>query len=445
MNTPIVDFVKNYIQKGDVRMHMPGHKGKPILGFEPFDITEFDGADCLYSASGIIAESEKNASTIFGANTFYSAEGSSLCVRAMLYLALKNAKTSEEKPYVIAGRNAHKSFITALGLLDLDVLWIYPEKEDSYLSCTISPNKLENILANSKNLPIAVYITTPDYLGNTQDVKGISKVCKKFGVKLLVDNAHGAYLKFLTPSQHPIDLGADMCCDSAHKTLPAITGSAYLHLSKDVDLNLISQAKHALSVFGSTSPSYLILQSLDAMNKYLCEGYEENLSKFIQQVEKLKKDLTDNGYQLIGNEPLKITIKTKPYGYTGTELNTLLKEYGIMNEFYDPDYLVMMLSIESGLESLQKIERVLTSIPKKPAINHLAPRIEKAKQVVSVKQALLSPVQVLPVSQSVGKIFADISVNCPPAVPIIVCGERIDENTIKCLEYYGQKSCSVIK
>ena len=127
-----------------------------------------------------------------------------------------------------------------------------------------------------------------------------------------------------------------------------------------------------------------------------CIIYIGNILEETKGYEKLKKNLTDNGYQLIGNEPLKITIKTKPYGYTGIELNALLKEYGIMNEFYDPDYLVMMLSIESGLESLQKIERVLTSIPKKPAINHLAPRIEKAKQVVSVNKHYYPPCKCYP-------------------------------------------------
>lgn len=445
MNTPIVDFVKNYIKKGQIRAHMPGHKGQTFLGFEPFDITEFDGADCLYSASGIIAESEQNASTLFGANTFYSAEGSSLCVRAMLYLALKSAKSLDEKPFVLAGRNAHKSFITALGLLDLDVLWVYPDERDSYLSCSINPTKLDLILSSCKTLPIAVYITTPDYLGNTADVKGISKVCKKFGVKLLVDNAHGAYLKFLTPSQHPIDLGADMCCDSAHKTLPAITGSAYLHLSKDMPKELVSQVKLAMSIFGSTSPSYLILQSLDAVNKYIDDGYTEKLSEFIQEVALLKTNLLNHGYTLIGNEPLKITIKTKDFGYTGIEFNQLLKTQDIITEFYDPDYLVMMVTPETKKSTLEKIKSVLTAITKKQAVDEITPKPEQTEQVISIKNALLSQTETVAVENSLGKIFADISVNCPPAVPIIVCGERIDENTINCLKYYGQTSCKIIK
>lgn len=445
MDTPIIDFVKNYIDSDSLRLHMPGHKGSNLLGMESLDITEFDGADCLYNATGIIKKSRENASSIFDAHTFYSTEGSSLCIRAMLYLALKNTPSTNCKPYVIAGRNAHKTFLSSLGLLDIDVKWIYPEKKDGYLSCSINAERLNEMLLQCDEKPIAVYITSPDYLGNIVDVKSISNVCKKFGVLLLVDNAHGSYLKFLSESQHPIDLGADMCCDSAHKTLPALTGGAYLHLSKNLNLEFVNQAEQALALFGSTSPSYLILQSLDLVNKYLCDGYKEKLAKFITDLNLLKTNLINHGYELCGNEPLKLTINTKSYGYTGIEFNELLKKDKIFCEFYDPDYLVLMFTPESGNNAIEKVNNLLCSTPQKTPIATIAPTPKNNLSVLSIKDAILSTAEMIKTEDALGKIFADLSVACPPAVPIAVCGERIDENAIKCFNYYGIKTCLVVK
>jgi len=327
MQTPICDFVKNYIEKNPMRLHMPGHKGVSYLGAEPFDITEIDGADSLYEAGGIIAESEKNASELFGCDTFYSTEGSSQCIRAMLFLAVQNAKRQGKKPLVLAGRNAHKTFLSAAALCDIDVRWLLPENQESYLSCKIDAPTLDRAL--SRRNVTAVYLTSPDYLGNILDIKELSEVCKKYDALLLVDNAHGAYLKFTTPSQHPIDLGADLCCDSAHKTLPVLTGGAYLHVSKTAPEWMRDSAKNALALFGSTSPSYLILQSLDMANRYLADGYHEKLSAFSDRVKALKTKLMLKDYILRGNEPLKLTIKTKPYGYTGEAFAKLLLEKGI--------------------------------------------------------------------------------------------------------------------
>ena len=125
MDTPICDFVRRYAQSGTLRLHMPGHKGTGPLGIEQLDITEISGADSLYEASSIIAQSERNAGVLFGCPTFYSTEGASQCIRAMVYLAMLHAKQNSRKPLILAGRNAHKTFLSAAALLDLDVEWIY--------------------------------------------------------------------------------------------------------------------------------------------------------------------------------------------------------------------------------------------------------------------------------------------------------------------------------
>ena len=443
MNTPICDFAARYVQGAPLRLHMPGHKGQAFLGIEPLDITEIDGADSLYEADGIIRQSEDNASALFGCPTYYSTEGSSQCIRAMVYLAALHAKARGRKPLIAAARNAHKTFLSAAALLDLEVLWLYPEQNDSYLTCRISPEALEQFLCSAAEKPTAVYLTSPDYLGTLADIAGLSAVCRRHGVLLLVDNAHGAYLRFLQPSLHPMDLGADLCCDSAHKTLPVVTGGAYLHLSPQLQSEVGAQVKTGLELFGSTSPSYLILQSLDRANPYL-EQYGQRLQEFLPHVGALKAALAQNGYRLLSEEPLKITVSSKEYGYTGKELADYLQQHRMICEFADPDYLVLMVTPETGAEGLERLKDVLLALPKKQPLPPCPLEFRPGEQVLSIRQAMLSPGVVLPVEQCEGRILASASVGCPPAVPILICGERIDKHAIDCFRYYGIQSVTVL-
>ena len=148
ITTPISDFVHDYVVKHPLRLHMPGHKGTLLTGFEAYDITEVAGADSLYEADGIIRESEENASLLFGCPTYYSTEGSSQCIRAMLYLTVLYAGAQgADRPLILAGRNAHKTFLSAAALLDLDVEWLYPENDRGYLACPVSPLGLDKELS----------------------------------------------------------------------------------------------------------------------------------------------------------------------------------------------------------------------------------------------------------------------------------------------------------
>ena len=445
MDTPICDFVRGYARSGALRLHMPGHKGEGPLGMEALDITEIPGADSLYEADGVIAQSEKNASALFGAPTLYSTEGSSLCIRAMLALVQRHAAAQGRRPMIAAGRNAHKTFLSAAALLDLPVNWLTPEGAQSYLSCALSAGELEAQLAAMDEPPAAVYLTSPDYLGNTVDVAALSAVCHRHGALLLVDNAHGAYLRFLPQSRHPIDLGADLCCDSAHKTLPVLTGGAYLHIAESMPQTLRAQAKDALALFGSTSPSYLILQSLDAANRTLAQGYRARLADFLPRVQRAKDALRAQGYALCGDEPLKLTLRTKPYGYRGAELAARLAEGGVVCEFADPDFLVMMLTPEIGERGLARMVDVLAAVPRRDAIWEEPPAFRRAERVMSIREAMLAPGERVPVETSEGRVLASASVGCPPAVPVLVCGERIDAHAIACFGYYGIKTCMVVK
>ncbi|MBQ9773622.1 MAG: aminotransferase class V-fold PLP-dependent enzyme [Clostridia bacterium] len=445
MNTPICDFVNQYANSGTLRCHMPGHKGVGTLGIERRDITEIAGADSLYEADGIIRESEENASQLFGCPTYYSTEGSSQCIRAMLYLVQAYAKECGKAPLILAARNAHKTFLSAVALLDLPVSWLPVTKQDSYLSCRVDASELDRHLTSCTAKPVALYLTSPDYLGTVSDIRAIAAVCHRHGVKLLVDNAHGAYLKFLPHSEHPIDLGADLACDSAHKTLPVLTGGAYLHVAKNAPACFSALAKNALALFGSTSPSYLILQSLDAANAYLHELFPKQLADFLPIACGLRDTLCAHGFHCVGDEALKLTVRTKPYGYLGTHLSALLRERGIECELADPDYVVLMLTPTLGADALTHLREAFCSIPPKAPIEEAPPAPVRGTPRMSVRDAMLAPAEILPTKASVGRILAAPSVSCPPAIPILLCGEEITQDVIDVMLYYGIKTCPVVK
>ena len=441
MRTPIYDFLQNYSKSGVTRLHMPGHKGQKNKIYA-LDITEIAGADSLYEASGIIKESENNASEIFGAHTFYSTEGSSLAIRAMMHLCCLYAASKNEKPLILAGRNAHKVFLSSAALLDFEIEWLYG---DNYLSCHIDPEILDKAIKRAKRNPTAVYITSPDYLGGRVDIRAIADVCKSNGVLLVVDNAHGSYLKFLPKSEHPIDLGADMCADSAHKTLPVLTGGAYLHVSKNAPRICADNAKEALLLFGSTSPSYMILSSLDSANPELSTEFIAKMSTLVVKIANFKKELEDHGYVMYGNEPTKITIMSKAFGYLGTELAEILQKQKIYVEFADKDFLVLMFSPYNSEDDIERTLAVLTSVERRTEILSKAPRLTESVRAISVRNAMLSASELISVDECEGRILSNAHVGCPPAVPIVISGEIITRDAIDAMKYYGIESAQVLK
>ena len=467
--TPICDFLRDYAASGISRFHMPGHKGTDpedrdqtaddtmsadrseiYAAFYAHDITEINGADSLYEASGIIHKSEENAAFLFGtAATYYSTEGSSQCIRAMLALATDFGK----KPVILAARNVHRAFISAAALLDLDVRWLIPE-DGSYsrCSCPIKAQQVREALSRMEVLPAAVYLTSPDYLGNLADITALADAVHAFGIPLLVDNAHGAYLHFLKVPSHPMDLGADMCCDSAHKTLPALTGCAYLHISRRYAER--SLVRRALSLFGSSSPSYLLLESLDRTNKILAGSFREQLAECVAMTDRCKTALSQMGWHITG-DPLKITIEASLLGLSGHELAAMLRAQQIECEYADPDYAVLMVTPYNTWEDLDRLTAVMKTIAgQSPRADVLpAPELQRKRErltfslpekVLSIREAAFAESLSIPVNGSAGRICADLAISCPPAVPIVVCGERISEEVEAVFSYYGITHIDVI-
>lgn len=443
MNTPICDFVKSYAGSDFSRLHMPGHKGKAFLGAEKYDITEIEGADVLYSANGIIKESEQNAASLFGsAATFFSTEGSTLCIKAMLSLVCQGKK---ERPLILAARNAHKAFVYAGALLDFDVKWMYGKKGDHLCSLVLTADEVEEYIVSCEKVPDAVYITSPDYLGKLWDIKALAGVCDRHGIPLLVDNAHGAYLGFLRESLHPISLGAAMCCDSSHKTLPVLTGGAYLHISKKGQA-YIPHAEECLSLHASTSPSYLIMQSLDLCNAYLSDGYGEKLSRTADKINELKNSLSSLSFEVAESEPLKLTLLPLSYGYTGNELGEYLYGKKISCEFCDRDALVMMFTPENDDEDFERVLDALSELPKKPYKNlSPLPSAQQAEKKLTLREATFAPCEWISTEKAEGRICASPTVSCPPAIPVAVCGEVITKSSLDIFAAYGIERVRVVK
>lgn len=443
MNTPIYDFLKNYKNISPLRAHMPGHKGRAFNAEElkdayAYDLTEISGGDSLFEAEGIIRESEKNASKLYGtAETVYSCGGSTLCIQAMLFLM------KQENRMVIAGRTVHRAFLNACILLGLQVVWVYPKSEKGILSGEYDPWDFEKAIKNLKEKPCCIYITSPDYMGNMADIRSLSETAHKYNAPLIVDNAHGAHLAFYEKSLHPIALGADLCCDSAHKMLPCLTGCAYLHTSNE---RYKGRLKSAMGMFGSTSPSYLMMLSLDICNVFLSENARENISKIKKLTEKMKERLSRKYIFTEGQEIFHVAIDAAAMGIDGKKLGKLLESENCFPEYAGREAVMLLLSAAEREEDIQHLEDILEkcNISLCKAKKTTPPAFPKPKSVLEIREAALLESEIIPVKNALGRVCAGVKVPCPPAVPIVISGEVIDERAVKTLIYYGVDMVEVV-
>ena len=459
--TPIADFVRGYAASDTSRLHMPGHKGRGPLGCEGLDLTEIAGADELYEAEGIIARSEANTARLFGtAGTWYGTEGSSQCIRAMVFLALQAAPNGSQRPVLLAARNAHKALLYAAALLDIDIEWLWPPAgpDASLCACPVDPAALAAALERMEQAgrrPFAVYLTSPDYLGGVQDVAALAPLCHAHGVPLLVDNAHGAYLRFLPGgSRHPIDLGADLCCDSAHKTLPVLTGGAYLHAGHGMLRPDPAAVRGAMCLFGSTSPSYLILQSLDLCAGALAGDWPARLADCVARLDGLKQDLSGLCPGLVRpSEPLKLVLDGAAVGCSGGALADLFRAHRVECEYADTRYLVLMFAPGNLPRDFDRVRAAAARAVSCPgtdsAPGDLSPAVwpalaRQARPACSIRAAVFARQERIPARDAAGRVCALPTVACPPAIPIAVSGEEIGPAAVELFRYYGIETVSVI-
>ncbi|MDD3429116.1 MAG: aminotransferase class V-fold PLP-dependent enzyme [Oscillospiraceae bacterium] len=429
-DTPFFQKIER-LSQSKTRFHVPGHKGNitaipKFAAILPYDITEIEGADNLQNPTAELAQSQENMAKLYQSGaTLYSANGSTSCIEAMLNLFLC------PKDKIIIARNCHISAVRAMGFIGAEPIWLYPQKAQPQAL------EIEKLLWDTDAK--TVYITSPDYYGNMADISSIRRACDRHNAILLVDNAHGAHLKFLPQDIHPLTLGADACTDSAHKTLPCLTGAAMLHLKNAA---LAKRARQLLNRYSSTSPSYLILASLDSV----CGGLKNGIFNFAhitEQVSRIREEFCD--WILPVDDPFKITLCPEKIGYTTTEINKELVYDGIYPEFVSDRYIVLMASTSNTNIDFSLLSKILKGFtPKAPLVTELE-KLSPPTIMCNLREAMFAPSIEVNTCVAAGRIAATVQTPCPPGIPVVVPGEKITPNIVRMLMKSGILTVDVVK
>lgn len=444
LNSPMKDALSKYNAENRARFHTPSHKGHADALSLPeetlkFDVTELPETGSLFDGEGPTARAEELATRFFNtAGTFFSAGGCTLCMQAMLQAVAKPCGK------IIAGRLIHRSAVNAMSLLGLEPVWVWnrPCAAES-LPGRIMPEDVAQALKENPDA-CAVYITSPDYYGVISDVSGIVQAARAYNVPVIVDNAHGAHLRFVGKNLHPIDCGAAMSADSAHKTLPVLTGGAWLQVNSP---RYASQIRNAMSLFASTSPSYLTMLSLDECRAWLEKEGAAAFKTLEERACGLKTLAEKKGCGLPSGvcDPVRLSLETGRLGLTGVRAAELFRENGVEPEYADDRWVVFILSPFNTEEDFSRLRSAIERLPEGEPLHQVDFLPSPSPKVLSLRQAVLSPAERLPLSSAVGKIAAETSCPCPPGIPMVMPGERLTEEVIGFLSNYGISHIKVVK
>jgi arginine decarboxylase len=411
------------------RFYMPGHKGilpPPLAQAAPFDQTELDTTGSLWEGKGPILKTQERFAKQYSVGAcLLSTQGSTLCIQAML--ALFCACESN----VLMSRCCHVSAVNAAALLGLNPVWLWPDEPSGIaLESRITPAALEQKLSQTPNVS-AVYITSPDYFGALSDIEGLARVCRGYCVPLLVDNAHGAHLSFFD-DLHPMHQGADACCDSLHKTLPALTGTALLHLR---DENHKSKALRMMKLFASTSPSYLLMLSADM----LCDAWQNTRDGFRLLAEKiapLRQAARAKGVWAVFGacDPVRISL-----AFGGENIKELMDRLYIEPEILTKNHAVLLPSPISDLRQVKKLIEILSP----PSEGSFKNPPARPTAVMPLREAVFSECEFVDPIDAVGRVAAQPLVCLPPGLPIVMPGEFISRAAAEISSGIG--GCYVIK
>lgn len=421
------------ITEGVYPFHMPGHKRQKewLDGLYNLDITEISGADDLHEPSGIIAEAQRKAAKLYGSVSTIFLSGGSTCG----ILSAISAVTQENRKIVI-GRNCHKSVYNACFINGLEVNFAYPALRPR-LAVYGETTASEVAAALEKSGAKTVVVTSPTYEGVVSDIKSIAKVVHKAGGILIVDSAHGAHLGLCDYfPQSARNLGADIVVESAHKTLPCLTGAALLHICS----HRVSYAdvQRQLGLFETSSPSYPTVCSIDRALSRLCDGklfadYITRLDSFYEKCKELKHlSLFESG----DFDRSKLVIYCGEANISGFELKKmLLDNFKIETEMAMPNYTLAMTSVADTDEGFNRLFAALKEIDsslckKTNPVLHLPP---KAKTIKSMN--LKSAVTLTSCQKAVGQVSAEFIYAYPPGSPIIAPGEELSAELLEYVKH----------
>jgi len=449
MYSPILNAIQEHINKGRISFHTPSHKGAEgsylsfFADFLKYDLTEIPDTVGLFANSGPVYEAMELAAKAFGtAATLFSAGGCTHAIQAMLRLACK------EGGKIIAGRNLHPAAVNAMALLDIDPVFIQPEMEGKCaLGGRISPDAVERKLSKNKDAQV-VYITSPDYFGIMSDIAAISGVAKKYGVPVIVDNAHGAHLLYAADNLHPIRLGAAMSADSSHKTLPVLTAGAWLQIA---DEKYKADALDAMRLFGSTSPSFPVLLSLDLCRAWLEEKGAEEFNKLKTRLESVKAALNETPFikpeGLV--DPYRIAFDASCLNRSDDEIYEFFHSRNIEPEFISRGAAVFIPSpfnTENEINTLAKAITELQSIQKAKGnsdVSYAAPHLPN--KAMAIRQAVMAESEYVPIEKAKGRIAAAAEFICPPGFALTIPGEIIDDESVENLYRASIFNIKVVK
>lgn len=420
----------NHKEKEFSSFHTPGHKCSDILPQEllRLDFTELPDTDSLYEADGIILNTEKRLERLFGTKrTLISSGGCTLAIQTMLMLASRRGKK------MLFTRNIHRSAVNTCVLAGIEPVWIMPKSDSAFFTGRITAEDADKAFSENPDAS-ALYVTSPDYYGEISDIKGLAGVCHKYGKLLLVDNAHGSHLAFCHKNMHPIALGADMSSCSLHKTLPVLTGGAVLNIA---DEELSVHAKQTMALFGSTSPSYVIMASVDICCDYL-EKHRDEYSRLEERTGKIKRLAEERGLVMPSGlcDPLRVCINTSCAGISPDEQTDFFHSFKVEPEFCDGENAVFICTPFNSDTDFERLEAAVGSLCGNGS-NKKPERISLPECVAMPREAVFSETKRVAVKNSLGLVSAESACPCPPGVPVVMPGERIDENVISSLCRYG--------
>lgn len=434
------DILKETSEHGRAPYHMPGHKRNPAFDYlgdaAAIDFTEIDGLDNLHSPAGIIRDTMNLAKELYGAKeSFLLVNGSTGGVLAAIYSVCRGGKP------LITVRNAHKSVYNAAVLCGSPVHYLMPRISEDGLILDVTPEEAARAI---ESLPdaAALLITSPTYDGVVSDVAGIAAVCHTHGIPLIVDAAHGAHLGFLNPDiPSPVECGADLVIMSLHKTLPSLTQTGLLHVSGD--LVKPETVMQSLTIFETSSPSYLFMASIDGClhemkNPALFADWRKRLEHLWQETRGRKGVHLRNPWQMpdgaFAFDESKLLLSCD--GYSGEELAAILREkFAVEPEMTAHGYVLLMTGAGDTAEMTDRLCEVFRYLGKHPRPALVREFCTSPYAVVPEAEMLLSNAleaesEIVPLDEACGRISAEFVMPYPPGIPLIAPGEVITEERI---------------